>query len=129
MAKVTARMEVVINGVSAGVRDGVVLNGIGISGEIPVERKPIFSTTGIVGFGEDLVEASIELTVIDKDDQMLSDFGAINGDGTIIAKVVGGEGKVYTLNNATCVCNMTLTSGEGETEVKFIGTSWTEATQ
>jgi len=40
-----------------------------------------------------------------------------------------GGGKSYTMENATCMRNLTLTAGEGETTLRFVGNYWVEATQ
>ena len=37
-------------------------------------------------------------------------------------------GKQYTLKNAFCVQNFSVTGGQGETPVKFIGENWNEGT-
>jgi hypothetical protein len=106
---------------------GAVASGIGISGEPAFERKAVLGDGGIHGFVEESIPAQCEVTISDRDDINLNDYAAINGDGTIIFRSAGG-GKEYTMRNATSSLNFTLTAGEGETTLMFIGQSWIEST-
>jgi len=126
MQKPTGRVEVLVNSQLMLTKKGAKANGIGISGQAPFERAPIMGENGIHGFVENPIECSVEFTITDRDDITLDSLARINGNGTIIYRAAGG-GKVYTMQNATCVCNMNVTSGEGEVPVKFIGPFWTES--
>lgn len=129
MAKITGRVEVVANGNLLLNKAGAVASGIGISGEIAVQRNPILGDSGLHGSVEENIVAQLEVTVTDRDDISISDLASINGDGTIIFRAAGtGGGKVYTMNNATCQSNISITAGEGETTLVFFGASWTEDT-
>lgn len=123
--KVTGRVEVLANGNSLLNKAGATASGIGISGEIAVQRNPVLGDSGFHGSVEENIIAQVEVTITDRDDISLSDLAAINGDGTIIFRAAGG-GKVYTMNNATSQGNFTLTAGEGETTIVFYGPFWTE---
>ena len=125
--RITGRVEVLVNGQTTLNKSGAVANGIGKSGEPSFERKQVMGQNGAHGFVEEPVEASIEVTVTDRDDINLDDFARIEGDGTCIFRAANG-GKVYTLNNVTCTMNFKITAGEGETSLKFIGDYWTEGT-
>jgi hypothetical protein len=127
MAKITGRVEVVVNGKTLLNKPGASASGIGASGKPPVERKEVIGDTGLHGFTETPVAAKCEVPITDRDDIMLGDFDAIQGDGTIIFRAAGG-GKVYTLKDATCTGNFSVKGGEGETTLTFIGSSWTEST-
>jgi len=126
--RVTGRVEVLVNGTPLLNKPGAVASGIGISGKPSFERKEVLGDTGIHGFVEEPVVAKCEVKVTDREDVMLSDLASINGNGTVIFRASGG-GKVYTMKDATCVGNFTLTGGEGETEVAFIGEYWTEGVE
>lgn len=125
MAKITGRVEVLVNGQLLLNKSGAVARGIGVSGEPAFERKPVFGDTGLHGFVEEPVPAECEVKITDRDDISLSDLAAINGTGTVIFRAAGG-GKSYKMEGATCTNNMELTAGEGETTVKFVGSYWTE---
>lgn len=125
--KITGRVDVVVNGNLLLNKAGAVASGIGVSGEIAVQRNPVLGDSGLHGSVEENIVAQVEVTITDRDDISLSDLAAINGDGTIIFRASGG-GKVYTLNNATCQSNFSLTAGEGETTIVYFGASWTEDT-
>jgi hypothetical protein len=128
MAKITGRVEVLVNGNPLLNKPGATASGLGLSGAPAFERKPIMGDSGIHGFVEEPVEARCEVTITDRDDVSLNDLAGINGDGTLIFRSAGG-GKVYTMKNATCVGNFTLTAGEGETSIAFVGQTWTEGTE
>ncbi len=128
MGRITGRVEVVVNGQTTLNKSGAVANGIGKSGEPSFERKQIMTMNGPAGFVDEPVESSVEVTVTDRDDINLDDFARIEGNGTVIFRTTGG-GKVYTLNEVTCTMNFKITSGEGETPLKFIGAYWIETTE
>ena len=128
MAKITGRVEALVNGELLLNKAGAVASGIGISGEAPFERKEVLGDTGLHGFVEEPVVAKLEVTVSDRDDVSLSDLAIINGDGTVIFRAAG-TGKVYTMSGATCMSNFAVTAGEGETPVTFMGPGWTEDNQ
>lgn len=128
MARVTGRVEVVVNGIIVLNKSGAVASGIGESGKPAIKREPIIGDTGIHGFKETIEPARISVKITDRDDVKLSDLQKINGDGTVIMRAVGG-GKVYTMANATCAGAFSVTAGEGETTLEFVGPSWVESTQ
>lgn len=124
--KVTGRIEVLVNGQLMLNKPGAVASGIGSSGKFPVEKEPILGDTGLHGFSEKPVPAQVEVKISDRDDILLTDFMEVSGDGTVIFRAAGG-GKAYTLRDATCLGNFSVTGGEGEVSVKFVGSSWTES--
>jgi len=125
MARITGRVEVLVNGTLLLNKTGASASGIGVSGRPAFERKEVLGDTGLHGVVETPVVAMCEVKVTDRDDIRLEDLAAINGNGTIIFRSAGG-GKVYTMNGAYCTNNMKLTAGEGEVDLKFIGSYWTE---
>ncbi len=126
MAKITGRVEVWVNGNLMLNKSGAVASGVGLSGQPNFERKPVNGDTGLHGFVEEPINAQLEVTITDRDDIPLKDIAAINGDGTVIFKSANG-GKSYTMGQATCTSNMSVTAGEGEVPVVFIGPFWTES--
>lgn len=129
MAKITGRVEILVNGDLLLNKSGATATGLGLSGQPAFERKEVIGDTGLHGFTEEPIAASCEVTVTDRDDISLDDFANINGTGTIIFRAAGGVGKVYTMTGATCTNNFTLTAGDGETTVVFKGAFWSESTQ
>ena len=125
MAKITGRIEVLVNGKLLLNKAGAKAGGIGLSGQPNYELEQISGDTGPHGFTEKPVPATCEVTVTDRDDIMLSDLAAVMENGTVIFRRAGG-GKVYTMEGATCLRNFSLTGGEGEVEVTFVGPFWTE---
>ena len=127
MAKISGRIEVLANGEPLLNKAGAVASGIGISGQPNFELNEVIGDSGIHGFTETPVIAMCEVTITDRDDISLSALASINGNGTIIFRAAGG-GKVYTMEGATCKRNFSLTGGEGEVPITFIGAFWTETT-
>ena len=127
MAKITGNVEVLVNGNLLLNKAGAVANGIGKSGQPLFELEQIMGDTGPHGFIEKPIFASCEVTVTDRDDIRLSDFAEIRENATVIFRARGG-GKVYTMEGATCMGNFSLTAGEGEVPIKFVGPFWTETT-
>lgn len=127
MARITGAVEVLVNGVPLLNKAGAAASGIGLSGEPNFELKEVIGDTGLHGFAEEPVVAMLEVTVTDRDDVSLSDLAAVRENGTVIFRS-RGSGKAYTMTNATCTRNFTVTAGEGETPLKFIGAFWTEGT-
>lgn len=127
MAKLTGRVEVIVNGETLLNKAGAVASGIGLSGQVNYEREPIMGDTGVLGYKETPVPAKLEVTVTDRDDVNLDTFAQIFQNGTVIFRSVG-SGKVYTMNEATCGNNFSLTAGEGEVKLMFFGPYWTEGT-
>jgi len=125
MAKITGSVEVLVNGQLLLNKAGAVANGIGKSGQPLYELEQIMGDTGPHGFIEKPVAASCEVTITDRDDIRLSDLANIRENGTVIFRARGG-GKVYTMEGATCMGNFSLTSGEGEVPITFVGPFWTE---
>lgn len=127
MARITGRIEVLLNANLLLNKEGAVARGLGLSGEQAFELEPVMGDTGIHGFVEKPIAAECEVTITDRDDISLDTLARVRENGTIIFRAAGG-GKVYTMNDATCMRNFELTGGEGETTVKFIGNFWTEST-
>jgi len=126
MAKITGRIEVVVNGDLLLNKAGAVASGIGISGQHNYELAAVMGDSGPHGYTETPITARCEVTVTDRDDIMLTDFASIPiGKATVIFRAAGG-GKEYTLAEATCLRNFTITGGEGETPLIFEGPFWTE---
>lgn len=128
MAKITGRVEVLVNGQLLLHKKGATASGIGISGEPSYELKEIIGESGFHGFIEEPVPAKCEVKLTDRDDVSLDTLARIREDGTVIFRAAGG-GKVYTMNGATCTRNFSLSSGEGEVGVTFLGPYWTESTE
>lgn len=128
MAKITGRVEILVNGAMMLNKAGATASGIGISGEPNFELALVVGDSGPHGYTETPIAARCEMTVTDRDDVSLSDLASIMGNGTVIFRAAKG-GKVYTMEGATCLRNFTLTAGEGETGVIFEGPFWTENTE
>lgn len=126
MARITGRVEVVVDSKVLLNKAGAIARGIGVSGKPNVERRAIVGDTGLHGFVEDPVLAECEVKVSDRSDIMLSDFALINGNGTVIFRAVP-DGKEYIMREATCTGNFELTAGDGETTLRFVGPYWTES--
>lgn len=127
MARITGRVEVLLNGDTLLNKSGAKASGLGLSGEPNFELKEILGDTGLHGFVEEPVVAMCEVTLTDRDDIMLDSIARVRENGTIIFRSAKG-GKVYTMDQATCKRNLSVTAGEGETPVVFIGPYWTEGT-
>lgn len=127
MARITGRVEVLVNGQLLLNKSGASASGIGLSGKPAFELKEVLGDTGLHGFIEEPVVAKCEVKITDRDDVLLDTLSKIREDGTVIFRAAGG-GKVYTMNNATCTRNLKVTGGEGEVDLTFIGAYWTEAT-
>lgn len=125
MSKITGRVEILVNGRMLLNKEGATISGLGLSGKPSYEREAITGPTGIHGFVEKPMLATLEVTITDRDDVMLKDFAAINGDGTVIFRTAGG-GKAYIGEGFTCTNNFSLTDGTGEVKLKFVGAYWTE---
>ena len=123
--KITGRVEVLVNGNLLLNKAGAKAVGIGISGQPNFELKAVQGDTGPHGYVEEPVPARCEVTITDRDDISLSDLASVMGNGTVIFRAAGG-GKAYVMEGATCLRNFTVTGGEGETEVVFEGSYWTE---
>jgi hypothetical protein len=128
MSKITGRVEILISGKLLLNKPGATASGLGLSGSQSFELSEVLGDTGLHGFVEKPVVAKLEVTITDRDDVKLADLAKINGDGTVIFRNANG-GKSYTMGNATCTRNFTLTGGEGETPIVFIGAFWTENVQ
>lgn len=128
MSKITGRVEILVNGQLLLNKEGAVASGVGKSGEPAFEVNEILGDTGLHGVTETPVVAMLEVTVTDRDDVNLSDLANIIGDGTVVFRAARG-GKVYTMNGASCKRNFSITAGEGETTLAFIGPYWTESTE
>lgn len=128
MARITGRIQCIVNGELLLNKPGAVASGMGISGEPNFELKSVRGDTGLHGFAEEPVDAMLEVTITDRDDVSLDKLARIRGNGTVIFRAAGG-GKTYTMPAATCTRNFSVTGGEGETPLKFIGNYWIEGTQ
>jgi hypothetical protein len=122
MSIITGRVEILVNGDLLLNKAGAVASGLGISGEQSYEVSEVIGDTGFHGVTETPIMARCEV------DTMLDTLAQIKGTGTIIFRGATG-GKVYTMDGAYCTRNFSLTAGEGETTVAFIGPYWTESTQ
>jgi len=127
MARITGRIEVLLNGELLLNKSGAKATGIGLSGMPNFELKEVMGDGGIHGFIEEPVVAKCEVTVTDRDDISLNDIATVREDGTVIFRSAQ-SGKVYTMNEATCMRNFELTGGEGETPLTFVGKNWVEST-
>ena len=128
MPRITGRVEVLVNGLMLLNKSGAVARGIGISGEQNFELEAITGDSGIHGFVERPILAECEVTITDRDDVSLSELAAIRENGTVIFRAARG-GKAYIMEQATCLRNLEITAGEGETNIKFQGPYWTETTE
>ena len=129
MPRITGRIELLINGQLMLTKVGsTTINGIGLSGEGNFELNEVMVDSGIAGYVENAVPATCEVTLTDRDDISLDTLARIRENGTVIVRAAKG-GKVYTMNNATCMRNMSVTSGEGDTAVMFKGNNWVESTE
>lgn len=126
--KITGRVQVFVNANLLLTKTGAVAGGIGESGKQAYERAEVIGENGISGFTETAVPATLEVTITDREDIMLNDFAQIFQNGTIIFKAANG-GKSYKMEQATCLNNMSVTSGEGDTPLKFSGPYWTETSE
>jgi hypothetical protein len=127
VGRITGTVEILVNGQPLLNKAGASASGIGLSGEPNYELKQIMGDTGPHGTTEEPVEAKCEVTISDRSDILLSDLAQIRENGTVIFRS-RGKGKVYTMTNATCMRNFTVTAGEGEVSVTFVGPYWTEGT-
>ena len=127
LGRITGTVEILVNGIPLLNKAGATASGLGLSGEANFELKSIVGDTGFHGSTEEPVMAKCEVTISDRSDIKLGDLAAIRESGTLVFRS-RGKGKVYTMNNATCLRNFTLTAGEGETTVTFEGPFWTEGT-
>lgn len=127
MARITGRIEVLVNGQMLLNKAGAIARGIGISGEPNFELEAVIGDSGFHGYTETPIMAECEVTVTDRDDIPLTDIARVRENGTVIFRSARG-GKVYVMEGATCLRNMELTGGEGETTIRFQGPNWTEST-
>jgi len=123
--RITGRVEVLVNGTPLLNKEGASISGVGISGEPGYELEPVMGDTGLHGFKETAQPAKLDVTITDRDDVSISNLASIKGNGTIIFRAAAG-GKSYTMQGATCLRNLTITAGEGETPLSFVGAYWTE---
>jgi len=128
MGRITGRVEILKDNQIMLSKTGAVASGIGVGGPNNFELKEVMGDGGIHGFVEEPVVAKLEVTITDTDDAPLSDFAAIQDGSSSIVFQAGAGGKRYSLNKPTCTRNISVTSGEGETTLVFIGHYWTEDT-
>ena len=127
MSRITGRVEVLLNGALLLNKAGAVASGVGISGKPNFSLKAVVGDSGLHGYVEEPVMAQCEVTVSDRDDIELSAIAAVRENGTVVFRSAGG-GKVYTMEEATCLRDFSITAGEGETKLIFAGKYWTEST-
>jgi len=127
MPTISGRMRLICNGKVLLNKAGAKIGGIGVSGELPVKKKAVVGESGVHGYVDEVVVAYCEAKLTDRSDQLLSELAAVNGDGTIIFDSANG-GKTYTMQNAICVGDLSMTAGEGETDIRFEGSNWLETT-
>lgn len=125
---VTGRVEVLLNGKLLLNKTGAKIGGISVNGRLPVRRKAVTGDTGIHGYAEEVIVPYCDVKITDRSDVLLSDIALVNGDGTVIFRAANG-GKVYTMQQATCVNDLTVTAGEGEVELRFEGPAWIESSE
>lgn len=125
--RLTGAVEILVNAQPVLNKEGATASGIGISGAPATEKTPVFGDTGLHGFTETSVAAMCEITISDREDQLLDTLARINGDGTVIFRAYRG-GKVYTMEEATCLLNFSISAGE-VTNVRFVGEKWTETVE
>lgn len=133
MAKITGAVMIIADGITLLNKEGAVASGVGISGAANYEVEPVMGDGQFHGYKETPIMAQLEVTITDRDDQMLDDIakiGTADANATVIFQTrkgtMSGTGKSYTLQNAVCTRNFSVTAGEGETPLKFLGDYWTE---
>ena len=124
--KITGRVEVLVNGQLMLNKAGAKIGGIGANGELPVKRTAVLGDTGVHGYTEEIIVPYCEVKLTDRSDVLLSQLASIKENGTLIFRAAGG-GKVYTMNEATCTGEISVTGGEGEVEIRFEGKAWIES--
>ena len=127
MARITGRIQILVNGNMLLNKAGAKAMGLGLSGLPNFELKEVMGDGGIHGYTEEPIVARCEVTITDRDDISINDLAAIREDGTVIFRSAD-SGKAYTMNNATCTRNLELTGGEGETTLVYVGANWIEST-
>ncbi|RJX18963.1 MAG: hypothetical protein C4575_09300 [Desulforudis sp.] len=130
MAKITGRVEILVNGQLLLNKEGAVLSGLGAGdGSYAVERETVIGDSGPHGIKEKVVPAKVEVTITDRDDVSLGALYRVNGNGTVIFRTANG-GKVYVMDGATCMTPPSITAGEGEVKLTFESQSsgWYEST-
>ena len=127
MARVTGRVEVLVNGVPLLNKAGAQASGIGLSGKPNFSLKAVMGDSGHHGYIEEPQMARCQVTITDRDDVSLDTLAQIRENGTVVFRSANG-GKVYTMDGATCLRNFTLTAGEGEVPLIFEGPYWVETT-
>lgn len=126
-ARITGRVQVTANGNVLLNKAGASIEGAGLNGQPNFELTPLMGDGGIHGYTETPIFATCNVTITDRDDTLLHDLAVLREDATIIFQSAG-SGKKYTMALATCTRNITVTAGEGETPIKFVGAFWTEET-
>ncbi len=127
MARITGRVQVILNGDVLLNKAGASIEGAGLSGMPNFELEPIMGDGGIHGYKETPIFGTCNVTITDRDDVMLDARGQVRESGTVIFQS-SVSGKQYTMDGCTCTRNITVTAGEGETPIKFVGAYWTETT-
>lgn len=125
--RLTGEVEILVNSIPVLNKEGATASGIGISGQQSSEKEPVLGPTGLHGFVENAVVAQLDVTVSDREDVLLDTLARINGDGTVIFRAKNG-GKVYTMEEATCLGNFSVTGGEAQ-NIRFVGAKWVETVE
>lgn len=156
LARITGRVEVVVNGERLLNRSGATAIGISDTPGYPgVFRRTVVGIGqrpdgraywGPTGMVEEMVPARVEVTVTDRDDRNLTKLCGIKGDGTVVFRrdasggllgsitgavenALGMRPKQYILNNVTCMNPASVVAGEGDVVLAFEaceGGGWTE---
>ena len=124
MGTITGRVIITVDGEKLTSKTGATLNGLGISSSPALELTTVLGDTNL-GVVEKAIVASLEVTVVDRDDVDLTAIARTRG-GVVTVQEATATGKKYTLIDANCMLNFTLTTGEGDTTLRFEGTRWDE---
>ncbi|NBB51504.1 phage tail protein [Rhizobium sp. CRIBSB] len=112
MAKKFGRATIRVNGKTYDTKKGSTLD----PGGIKREPRPGSNTTG--GFTEELVPSKIEATVLFGEGDSVTEINAIT-DATVLFET--DTGQTYVVRQGYCAEPVTLTEGEGEAKVVFMG--------
>lgn len=126
--KITGAVVIKVNGEVLLNKAGAVASGIGLSGEPNFELEPVMGDTGYHGFTERPIMAQLEVSVTDRNDKKIHDLVnvGLDDEGTVEFAARGRKGKVWTLRNAVNLRNASLTAGEGEVRLRYVGDYWIE---
>lgn len=100
---------------------GMTMSSVPGSGKLNpggVERTPVMSDRGFVGWTEKPVHAEIEADMIIDSDSDIVAISAITDESITFE---ADSGQVYIVRNAACAGPVVAQSGDGKAPVKFIG--------